>query len=48
MPERKASIANEVTNLTNVVSKVIDEDFIGAMNELEARKEELVEINEHL
>lgn len=48
MPERKAAIANEVTNLTNVVSKVLEEDFEGAISELEARKEELVDIHEYL
>jgi len=45
MPERKGAIANEVTNLKNIVMKVIEEDFDGAVDELEARKDELMEMH---
>merc|ERR1712167_169341 len=48
MPERKDAIANEVSNLTHIVSKVLDEDYDGAVDELEARKEELLDIHNGL
>lgn len=48
MPERKRAIALEVTNLSNVVGKVLEEDYDGAVDELEARKEELMDVHNYL
>merc|ERR1712195_441819 len=41
-PERRSAITLEVHSLKNLVSKVLEEDFEGAVDELEARKNQLL------
>jgi len=48
MPERKKAIAREVTNLKNIVGMVLEEDYEGAVDELEVRKDELMNIHSSL
>ena len=48
MPERKRAIRLEVSNLKNVVTKLLDEDYDGVLDELEGRKNELLDVHDYL
>ena len=48
MPERKRAIGLEVSNLKNVVTKMLDEDYDGVHDELEGRKHELMDVHDYL
>merc|ERR1711990_883483 len=47
-PERSDAIANELRNLLALTDKVMQDDFDGALDELDARKDELMEIHAYL
>ena len=47
-PERTEAISNELRNLLALVEKVETGNYDGAMDELRARKEELLDIHEFL